>query len=101
MTLGEMEVPVAWLGRVVKALSSPSPSCFGSWPCYSGEWWSGVRWSWGEVFSDTPRVACSELDDWGGELESFPGVLTARVVPPVQPCGSDYAHTLWEASICE
>lgn len=38
VTLGEMEVPVAWLGRVVKALSSPSPSWFGSWPCYSGEW---------------------------------------------------------------
>lgn len=55
VTLGEMEVPVAWLERGTKAPSSPSPSCFGSWSCHPGEWWSGVQRSWGEVFSDTPR----------------------------------------------
>lgn len=30
ITLGEMEVPVAWLGRGTKAPLSPSGSCFGS-----------------------------------------------------------------------
>lgn len=69
VTLGEMEVPVAWLQRRTKAPWTPSPSCFGSWPCHPGEWWSRVNPSWGEVFSDTPEGPYPTPNAWEEGLE--------------------------------
>lgn len=72
MTLGEMEVPVAWLGRGTKARLSPSGSCFGSWLCHPGKWWSGVKWSWSEVFSDSPTGPCPTPMDGERGLRDHP-----------------------------
>lgn len=81
MTLGEMEVPVAWLGRGTKAPLSPSGSCFGSWLCHPGQWWSGVKWSWGEVFSDSPMGPCPTPMDGVRGLKDHPWGLDS-------PCAS-------------